>query len=204
MVPHPLTTSAASLVRSAAVALLCGAALARPEAAKTDINVDADKTFSFAGLRTWAWHPEGAGDVKLAVSADSDPKRVAARVDPLLVPAIEREMQARGFVKTEGEADLYVHYYVLATVGQSSQYMGQFVAPVPEWGLPPFAPVTTALAIYPVGTLIIDLTSPARGAIVWRGSAQRRITIERPDEERRAVLDRAVRDLIKRIPQPRK
>jgi hypothetical protein len=191
-------------MQSAAVALLCGVGLGRPAAAKTDINVNADKTFSFAGLRTWAWHPEGAGDVKLAVTADSDPERVAARVDPLIVPAIEREMQARGYAKTDGQADLYVHYYVLATVGVSSQYMGQFVAPVPEWGLPPFAPATTALAIYPVGTLIIDLTSPARGAIIWRGSAQRRITIERPDEERRAVLDRAIRDLIKKIPQPRK
>ena len=188
----------------ALIAIACTAGTIAIEVAKTDITVDADKTFSFAGLRSWAWHPEGAGDVRMAISARDDPARVAARVDPVIVPAVEREMRARGFTQTTGAADLYVHYYVLATVNQDSQYLGQFVAPVPEWGLPPFAPVTTALSIYPVGTLIIDLTSPTRQAIVWRGAAKRKIDIERPDEERRAVLDRAVRDLLKKIPAVRK
>jgi hypothetical protein len=170
-------------------------------AAKTDISVDFDKTFSFAGLRTWAWHPDGSGDVRLAVSADADPKKVAARVDPVIVPAVERELLERTFTQTSADrAELYVHYYVLATVNQSAQYMGQFVAPVPEWGLPPFAPSTTSLSIYPVGTLIIDISSPAKRAIVWRGSASRKIDLERPDNERRKVLEQAIRDLLKRFP----
>jgi uncharacterized protein DUF4136 len=177
---------------------------ARPEAAKTDITVDFDKTFSFAPLRSWAWHPDGAGDVRMAVSSSDDASRVAKRVDPVIVPTIEREMAARGFTKADSAADLYVHYYVLATVNQSSQTMGQFVPAVPEWGLPPFAPMTTALSIYPVGTLIIDVTSPARQAIVWRGAAKRKIDLEKPDNERRAVLERAIRDLIQKLPQPKK
>jgi Domain of unknown function (DUF4136) len=170
------------------------------EAAKTDISVEFDKTFSFAGLRTWAWHPDGPGDVRLAVSASDDPKRVAARVDPVIIPAVERELGARGFRAAAERADLYVHYYVLVAVQQSAQYQGQFVAPVPEWGLPPFAPSTTALSIYPVGTLILDMTSPARQAIIWRGAAVRRVDIERPDAARRQVLERAIRDLLKRFP----
>ncbi len=170
-------------------------------AAKTDISIDFDRKFSFAGLRTWAWHPDGSGDVRLAISASDDPKRVAARVDPIIVPAVERELMGRTFTQTTADrADLYVHYYVLAAVNQSAQYMGQFAAPVPQWGLPPFTPSTTALSIYPVGTLIIDITSPAPRAIVWRGSASREIDIQRPDDERRKVLERAVRDLLKRFP----
>jgi Domain of unknown function (DUF4136) len=172
----------------------------RVNAAKTDISIDFDKSFSFAGLRTWAWHPEGAGDVKMAVTAQDDPKRVAARVDPVIVPTVEREMAARGFAPIAERPDMYVHYYVLVAVGQSSQYMGQFVGAVPEWGLPPFAPSTTSLSVYPVGTLIIDITSPVKQAIVWRGSAARKIDLERPDEERRKVLEQAIRDLLKRFP----
>src|SRR6185437_2795838 len=42
------------------------------DAAKTDINVEYDKTFSFAGLKTWTWHPEGKGKVLLALTAESD------------------------------------------------------------------------------------------------------------------------------------
>ncbi len=172
----------------------------RPQAAKTDITTQADPTFSFVGLKTWAWHPDGAGDVRQAVSADTDPAAIAKRVDPVIVPAVERELLARGFTKATGQPDLYVHYYMLATVGQASQYMGQFVAPVPMWGLPPFAPATTAIEIYPLGTLILDITSPAKGAIVWRGAAQRKIDLEKPDQQRRAILENAIRDLLKKFP----
>jgi uncharacterized protein DUF4136 len=173
---------------------------ARFDAAKTDIRVDYDKAFSFGGVRTWTWHPDGAGDVRLAVSSYDDPKKVASRVDPIIIPAIEREMTARGVARADDGADVYVHYYVLAMVKQSSQFQGQFLPAVPNWGLPPFAPMTTALSIYPVGTLIIDVTSTAAKAIVWRGAAEREIEIERPDSERRKVLEQAIRDLLKRFP----
>lgn len=172
----------------------------RVDAAKTDIRVDYDKTFSFAGLRTWAWHPDGAGDVRLAVSSQDDPARVAARVDPVIVPAVEREMTARGFARVAAGAALHLHYYVLATVHQSAQTQGQFLPAVTEWSLPPFAPMTTSLSIYPVGTLIIDVTSPAAKMIVWRGSAARKIDLERPDDQRRKVLERAIHDLLGKFP----
>jgi hypothetical protein len=182
---------------AAVVVVVAAGVVAR--AAKTDITTNFDKTFSYAGLRTWAWHPEGAGDVKMAVSTYDNPQRVASRVDPVILPGIERELKTRGFTKTDGPPDLYVHYYVLATVQTSSQYMGQFLAAVPEWGVPPFAPVTTAVEIFPSGTLLIDIMSAGK-TIVWRGSAQRKLDIERPDNERRAVLERAIHDVIVRFP----
>jgi hypothetical protein len=187
------TITAAALLSVIAVPL---------DAAKTDIKTDADPAFVFAGLKTWAWHPEGAGDVRLALSPDADPKRVAARADPVIQPAIEREMQARGFTKAADQPDLYVHYYLLATVNQSAQVMGQFIAPMPAWGLPPFAPSTSALEIYALGTLIIDITSPQLKAIVWRGSASRKIDVENPDSERKKVVEKAVADLLKLFPPP--
>jgi len=177
------------------------ATAAPPLDAKTDIKVTYDKQQSFKAFRTWTWHPEGPGDVKLAVSSEDDPKRVAARVDPVIVPSVEREMTARGFARALERSDLYVHYYVLATVNFSAQQAGQFLPPVPEWGIPPFTPHTTALEIYPTGTLIIDvMTAPGR-EIVWRGAAERRIDLERPDSERRQVLERAVHDLIAKLPR---
>ncbi|HMD36692.1 MAG TPA: DUF4136 domain-containing protein [Vicinamibacterales bacterium] len=189
------------------IAAIGGAALvclvvARLDAEKTDIKADGDPAFSFVGLKTWAWHPEGAGDVRLALSPDADPTRVAARADPVIQPAIEREMPGRGFTKTADQPDLYVHYYLLATVNQASQVMGQFVAPMPTWGLPPFAPVTTSLEIYALGTLIIDISSPKLNAIVWRGSASRKLDFERPDSERKKVAEKAITDLLKRFPPP--
>jgi hypothetical protein len=180
-----------------AVAAISGPRL---DAADTDLKVDYDKKFSFAGVKTWAWHPDGPGDVRLAITAEDDPKKVAARVDPIIIPSVEREMTARGLARTAGDADVYVHYYVLATVNQLSQIQGQFVPAVPDWGLPPFLTSTSALSVYPVGSLIIDVTSKADRAIVWRGAAERKIDVTKPDAERRKVLENAVRDLLKRFP----
>ena len=195
--------SLARTARAAAIAIVAitwTIAGPSPEAAKTDISVDFDKAFAFASVHTWAWHPDGPGDVRLAVSSSDDPKRVAARVDPVIIPAVERELGERGLRPIAEHPDVYVHYYVLVTVNQSAQYHGQFLAPVPEWGLPPFAPSTSSLSIYPVGTLIIDIISTAQQAIVWRGAAKRQVDIERPDAERRQVLERAIRDLLKKFP----
>jgi len=186
-------------------AALLGLVVADLSAEKTDINTDADPAFSFVGLKTWAWHPEGAGDVRLALSPDDDPSRVAARANPVIQPAIEREMAVRGFTKAPGgnaQPDLWVHYYLLATVNQASQVMGQFLAPVPAWGLPPFAPATQSLEIYALGTLIIDISSPAQKAIVWRGSASRKLYVENKDAERKKTVEKAVTDLLKKFPPP--
>jgi len=139
----------------------------------------------------------------MAYTAQDDPKRVAARVDPVVIPAVERALHSRGFETAAAHPDLLVHYYVLVTLKQSAQYQGQFLAPVPDWGVPPFSPSTTSLEIYPVGTLIIDIADPARRAVVWRGAAARKIDVERPDAERRVVLEHAIRDLLKRFPPKR-
>lgn len=170
-------------------------------AAKTDLETKADKTFAFDTVRTWAWHPDGAGDVRMAVSTQDDPKRLASRVDPIIMPAVVREMTAKKLTPAAAEsADVYVHYYVLATVTNWSQYQGQFIPAVPDWGLPPFMPQTSAMGAYPVGTLILDVSSREKQAIVWRGSAEREISLDKPDAERKKVLDSAVRDLLRRLP----
>jgi hypothetical protein len=70
----------AAVVVSLALVVIAGTPGGRVAAADTDITIEYDKTFSFAGLNTWAWHPDGAGDVRLALTPDDDPKRVAARI----------------------------------------------------------------------------------------------------------------------------
>jgi len=92
----------------AAIALGLTATIGRLDAAKTDITVEYDKAFSFAGLKTWTWHPEGKGKVLLALTAENDPKVVADRVDPVIIRSLEREMGARGFTMAAANPDLYV------------------------------------------------------------------------------------------------
>jgi len=176
------------------------ATMGRLEAATTDITLEYDKKFTFTGLKTWSWHPEGKGKVLLALTAENDPQRVADRVDPVIIPALERELGARGLTLAAANPDFYVHYYVLGTLQNSSQVAGQFLPATPEWGIPPFLASTTATRTYPMGTLIVDVTSTAQQRLVWRGTAARKIQIDRPDAERRKVLDDAVRELVKKFP----
>ena len=185
---------------SLAVALLVAPLVVPLRAAKTDISVEYDKKSPFPPVKTWAWHPEGGGDVRMAVSSRDDSARVAARVDPIIVPAVEREMAQRGLTKVASNADVYVHYYALATVGQSAQVHGQFLPATPQWGIPPFIASTSALSIYPVGTLILDITSAATNAILWRGIASKEIEFDKDDSERKKVLERAIKDLISKFP----
>jgi hypothetical protein len=185
------------------VAALAAAVLYAPlhlAAAKTDIEITYDKKHSFAGQRRWAWHPDGPGDTRLAMTAQDDAKRVASRVDPVVIPAVERELKGRGLAQVTETPDLYVHYYFLGTVGELSQVAGQFLPAVPEWGIPPFTAGSTALTVYPMGTLIIDITSAANRAILWRGSAQRKIDMAAPEQKRKEVMERAIRDLLKGFP----
>ena len=177
----------------------------RLAAADTDITIDFDKTFSFAGLSTWAWHPQGAGDVRLALKAEDDPKRVAARIEPVLLPATERQLASRKFTKAAADgANLWLHYYALLTLKDFAQVHGQFLPAVPVWGIPPFAASTSAIGVYPVGTIIMDITVPGRD-IVWRGAARREVNFESSDQKRREVIEKAIRDLFKDFPpKPKK
>ena len=175
-------------------------------AADTDITIEYDKSFSFAGLGTWAWHPQGAGDVRLALTADDDPKRVAARIEPVILPATERQLASRKFTKAAADgAHLWLHYYALLTLKDFAQVHGQFLPAVPEWGIPPFAASTSAIGVYPVGTIVMDITVPGRDTIVWRGAARREVNFESSDQKRREVIEKAIRDLFKDFPpKPRK
>jgi hypothetical protein len=184
----------------AVAALGLTAMIGRLEAAKADITVEYDKKFDFTGLKTWSWHPEGKGKVLLALTAENDPKTVADRVDPVIIPALERELGARGLTMAAANPDFYVHYFVLGTLQNSAQVAGQFLPATPEWAVPPFLASTTATRTYPIGTLLVDVTSTAQQRLVWRGTAARKIQIDRPDSERKKSLEDVIRELVKKFP----
>jgi hypothetical protein len=200
----PIRTAAA--VAALGVIAMAAARGGRVAAADTDITIEYDKQFSFEGLNTWAWHPGGAGDVRLALTSDDDPKRVAARIEPVILPATEKVLASRKITKVAVDrAQLLLHYYALLTLKDFAQVHGQFLPALPEWGIPPFASSTSAIGVFPVGTIVIDITVPGRDTIVWRGAARREVNFETSDQKRREVIERAIRDLFKEFPpKPRK
>lgn len=109
-------------------------------AAGVKIKVDYDKTFDFAARTTYAWHPTGAGQVKVLMSgtAAQDPADLQARLEPVIVQGVEETLKKRGLSKAApGEASLHVNYYLLVGAGQSMQQMGQFLPRRPRGGFRP-------------------------------------------------------------------
>jgi Domain of unknown function (DUF4136) len=178
---------------------LCAMVVA--EGAKIKVRAEPDPTFSFSGIKTWAWDPAGGGDVLLARAADDDPAVVKRRVDPVITAAVESELAGRGLtLVTTGSPDITMHYYLLVTVGFDTQTMGQFLPAVPMWGVPPFAPSTSSLNIIQRGSIVLDAVSRSLARVIWRGVAQTDIDKIKNDAERDKIIRDSVRDLVKKLP----
>jgi hypothetical protein len=188
-------------VAAAALALGLGVATL---SAGVKIRSQQDKTFDFKAITSWAWHPDGAGDVRMAVTADDNPAAVKEKVDPVIQDAVEKGLTARGWQKVAaGQVpQVYVTYYVLISTNQSRQTMGQFVPTVPEWGIPPFSyGATQSLKVFEEGSLILDLTEAKNRAIVWRAQAVAELQRQRQPAQREVALRAALADMLKKLPK---
>lgn len=200
------------VARTLATALLLATAAASlallpvvVSAQKIKVHVERDKEFKFKGLRTWNWHPDGAGDVKMLSMSTDDPKPIKAMLDPMVVASVEKALTARGLQKdTAGPTDLLVNYYILVMPATTSTQVGQFLPPVTEYGIPvimaPTTP-TTRLKAFEQGTLVLDLVAPALKSVIWRGIAETEAHRDYTPEQRRARIDKAVQEIVKKLPK---
>jgi hypothetical protein len=190
-----------SLLRSALTALVIAAGIsfsAQPGVADVKVNVNFEKTFDFKQARTWTWNPDGAGQVIVGRTKDDDPERVKQRAEPIIFDEVSKQLPGRGLKPATGTPDLTLTYYLLLTVGTSSQTLGQFLPSVAQWGLPPFPASTTSLEMIEQGSLVIDMSAGTR--LVWRGIGEAKIKLEFDQKKREALLREGIRDLLRRFP----
>jgi hypothetical protein len=116
--------------------------------------------------------------------------RRASAGDP---PATEKTPPGRSRAAAD-RAQLLLHHYAADAQGLA-QVHGQFLPAVPEWGILPPAPSTSAIGVYPLARLSWTSRFPA-ATIVRRGGARREV-LETSDAKRRDVIERAIRDLLR-------
>jgi hypothetical protein len=170
--------------------------------AAIDVKVDADKSFNFIGIRTWAWNANQAGHILLARTPEDDPDVVRARAEPIIKSTLTAELGKRGITEAPDgtAADLVANYYMLISYGASAQYIGQFVPP--NWGLPPIQASTQSLTINEQGSLVLDFSS--KDEVVWRGVASAELKPGMNQEKRQLILEQAIRDTLKKFPKTTK
>ena len=134
-----------------------------------DVRVENDKAFDFKPVRTWAWNPQGAGDVMMARTPDDDPAAMKRLAEPWILDAVATEMMRRGLQQATSQPDLTVTCTPAAATNTTRTTMGQFLPATTGWG-PPFAPATTSLKMMNQGSLVLDLS--AKGE--WSGAASPR------------------------------
>ena len=190
--------NAARLVAVVVVSLLLTGVVAL---AGVKVRADFDKEYDFTKPKTFGWHPDGAGEVKMLQQSGDDPVKLNERFEPVFKDAIATELAKRGLVlATNGKPDIVIHYYVLIGPNSESQFRGQFVGAVPPWGLPDFAMTTTSFKVFEQGTVVLDLMDAARKEIVWRGVAETEIQRQRMPAERDARIRAGMADLLKKFP----
>ena len=165
-----------------------------------EVDFDTYKTF---GLINWDPHND---------------KIISSQNKEYLLMAIKNEMEARGYVYQENDADLQVsifaivqeetnyaaysnHYagysgYGYVGVGASVGSGGAGVGVV-GYGLGPMYPYTVYSNDYEVGTLVIDLLDHTKKQIVWQGVASGRLG---HDEATKDGVDRKISLLFKKMP----
>jgi hypothetical protein len=189
-------------VWTCALAIVLGITAVRPDAASVKVKVNFDKAFDFRQAHTWQWNAQGAGQVILARTQMDDREGVRLRAEPVIKEAAGAELRRRGLTEATATADLTVTYYLIMTIGSSAHTMGQFLPSVPEWGLPPFSPSTTALEAVERGTLVLDMSANDR--VVWRGLGEAGFTMDLDLKKREALLRDAIKKVLEKYPPKHK
>ena len=183
------------------LALAAGFAVAfQTGAGAVKTRADFDKAFDFSKAHTWAWSQK-RGDIMVARTPEDDPELIRQRVEPIIMDAVTVELTRRGLEPAVGTPDLTVTYYLLLTIGASTQTHGQFLPAVTKWGIPPFTPSTTSIKAIEQGSLVLDLS--AAGEMVFRGVGEASFKMGLEQTKRAALIHEAVRDILQRYPPRR-
>jgi hypothetical protein len=166
--------------------------------AKVKIRANFDKAFAFKQARTWSWNTQGAGDIVASRTKEDNAEEIRKRAEPIIMEAVRAEMPRRGLQAASGEGDLALTYYLLLSIGQTAQQLGQFLPSTVQWGVPPFAPVTQSLELVEEGSLVLDLS--AKGQLVWRGIAEAEIKTDMDQQKRANLLREAVKKILEKYP----
>ena len=153
---------------------------------------DYSKSANFAGYKTYA---------------TKDGTKVGQQlIDDRIAAAIDSQMAAKGFTKTDANPDVVVVYHVAFDKQKdistfSSGYGGGYGPYGYGWG-GGWAGGTTSTQVRDilVGTLVIDLADVKANQVVWRGMGTKEIDTTAKPDKRDKSISKAVEKIFKNYP----
>ena len=172
-------------------------------AAQFDIKTEKDPQADFTAIKTYAWLPPAPIVTSVAPDAVSNPTLTDEALGPHIVAAIDRQLAARGLVRTTRDAaDVHVAYFAALTVGFNQTYLGEYYGYVTGWGSPipaGLAPSTSS-TIHEKGTVLVDVVHRASNRAIWRGTVLTRVQQEHTLAKRIQRIEDAAERLFKKFP----
>src|SRR5262245_35671311 len=170
------------LVTAGMIALLLPAA-----AMAQKVSYDYDKTANFASFKTYA-HKEGT-------------KVGQELIDNRIVAAIDEQMAAKGFTKSESNPDVFVVYHVAFDKQKdistfSSGYGGGYGPYGWGWG-GGMGTTSTQVRDILIGTLVIDMADAKKGQLAWRGMGTKEVDTQAKPEKRDKSINNAMKKIFK-------
>jgi len=174
------------------VTLVLASALTPALAMAQKVSYDFDKTANFAALKTYALR---------------DGTKVGQPlIDNRIVEAIDAEMAAKGFTKTEANPDAFVVYHIAFDKEKdistfSSGYGGGYGAY--GWGYGGGwggGSTSTQVRDILMGTLVIDMADAKAGQLAWRGMGVKEVDTQAKPEKRDKSIANAVKKIFKNYP----
>ena len=183
----------------AAVSLCVGTAALM--AAKIEVDVQFNPNANFAAIASYTWLASPPPTTEAAPGTMVDPLAVQRELDPIIVGAVDAELQKRGIRRQATGGDVQVVYYLSHGASINAHTLGSFYAYAADFYvyIPPGGGQTTAVRVIEEGSLVIDVVDDARA--IWRGTASARINRENDDAKRYQLVRDAVKKLFDRWPK---
>ena len=179
------------LVTAGLIALLVPAA-----AMAQKVSYDYDKSANFAAFKTYA-HKDGT-------------KVGQPLIDERIVAAIDAQMAAKGFTKSETNPDVFVVYHVAFDKQKdistySSGYGGGYGPYGWGWGAGMGSTMTnTTVRDILVGTMVVDLADAKKAQLAWRGMAVKEVQTQASPEKRDKSINETLKKIFKNYPPKQK
>ena len=126
-------------------------------------------------------------------------------IDDRIVAAIEAQMAAKGFTKSDANPDVVVVYHVAFDKQKdistfSSGYGGGYGAYGYRYGGGWGGSSTTTVRDILIGTMVIDLADAKANEVVWRGMGVKEVDTTAKPDKRDKSINKAVQKIFKNYP----